>query len=388
MAAMFDKRPTYDIASDQVASHVTPLNVGDLALPFEARDQDGRMLLSSEDHISGQHMILVFLNTAEREQSIQVLKSFADKRKQLSQQEATVIAISSTSNAKYNAVIKEESGFHWPILGDAAGSIFAQYGIHKCHGQAYRIVLITPFRQIRCWHDSNTDLVQAVEDIMDKAKVEVPEDNQKWFPCHAPVLIIPNVLSPEECKQLIDHFENQGPMKVARFDQSAEPGGFKMPIYEHNRQDRVDHIIREKKWTNLIDQRIGSRINPMIKMAFSVDINNREDLHVARYFGERGGNQMGHRDNTGPTVSYRRFALSMNLNDDFEGGEVVFKEFNNHGYRAAPGTALIFSSSLLHEVMETTDGTRYNLISHLFYTPPKQPQQRQPVSYAQPMSYR
>ena len=36
------------------------------------------------------------------------------------------------------------------------------------------------------------------------------------------------------------------------------------------------------------------------------------------------------------------------------------------GYRAPAGTAMVFSSSLLHEVLETTKGVRYNLISHLF----------------------
>lgn len=56
----------------------------------------------------------------------------------------------------------------------------------------------------------------------------------------------------------------------------------------------------------------------------------------------------------------------MSLNEDYECGGVVFKEFSPRPYRGAAGTALIFSSSLLHEVQETASGTRYNLISHLF----------------------
>ena len=104
----------------------------------------------------------------------------------------------------------------------------------------------------------------------------------------------------------------------------------------------------------------------MIKKAFAVDITRHEDLHIARYVGERGGNKMGHRDNTSPATSYRRFALSMPLNDDYEGGEIVFREYSPRGYRPDPGTAIIFSSSLLHEVLETTKGVRYNLISHLY----------------------
>ena len=104
----------------------------------------------------------------------------------------------------------------------------------------------------------------------------------------------------------------------------------------------------------------------MIKKAFAFDVTRREDLHIARYEGERSGNEMGHRDNVSAATAYRRFALSMNLNDDYEGGEVVFREFSDDGYRGPPGSALIFSSSLLHEVLETTSGVRYTLISHLF----------------------
>ncbi len=56
----------------------------------------------------------------------------------------------------------------------------------------------------------------------------------------------------------------------------------------------------------------------------------------------------------------------MSLNEEFEGGEIVFKEFSPRGYRPPAGTAMVFSSSLLHEVQETTKGIRYNLISHFF----------------------
>ncbi len=56
----------------------------------------------------------------------------------------------------------------------------------------------------------------------------------------------------------------------------------------------------------------------------------------------------------------------MSLNEDYDGGGVAFKEFSPKRYRVPAGTAMVFSSSLLHEVQETTAGVRYNLISHLF----------------------
>lgn len=75
---------------------------------------------------------------------------------------------------------------------------------------------------------------------------------------------------------------------------------------------------------------------------------------------------MGHRDNTSAAASYRRFALTVPLNDDYEGGEIVFREYSPRGYRPEPGTAVVFSSSLLHEILETAKGVRYALITHFY----------------------
>ena len=40
--------------------------------------------------------------------------------------------------------------------------------------------------------------------------------------------------------------------------------------------------------------------------------------------------------------------MSLNLNEDYEGGCIRFPEYGNMLYKPEPGAALIFSSSLLH----------------------------------------
>ena len=68
-----------------------------------------------------------------------------------------------------------------------------------------------------------------------------------------------------------------------------------------------------------------------------------------------------HRDNGAPTTADRAFAVSLNLNDDFEGGELVFPEYA--GVRVSPpaGGAAVFSCSLLHQVLPVTRGRRFVL---------------------------
>ena len=357
---------TYETAADQIGTYVQALWPGSLALPFEIRDEDGRRLGSADDHLSGKSMVLIFLNDVSESVAEPVLKAFATKRDGFDQFNATAVAVSSTSNAAHNQKLKQSSGFPWSIAGDSTGAVFASYGLHKKNDTAIRIVLLTPFRQVRVWFDTPDDIIETVDVIMNVLQNTEAAVEARWAPPHAPILMIPNVLSREECGALIETFEKGGPLMVRPPRPGEIEGDYKIPVYEHDRQDRVDQIIKDQQTLEFLDERLWGRITPMIQKAFAFEVTRREDLHIARYVGERGGYTMGHRDNTSAATAYRRFALSMSLNDDFEGGEIVFKEFSPRGYRPEAGTAMVFSSSLLHEVQETTSGTRYNLISHLF----------------------
>jgi predicted 2-oxoglutarate/Fe(II)-dependent dioxygenase YbiX len=87
---------------------------------------------------------------------------------------------------------------------------------------------------------------------------------------------------------------------------------------------------------------------------------------VARYDAETGGHFGPHRDDTGISVAHRRFAVSINLNADFDGGEISFPEYSPLTFKAAPGTAIVFSASILHQVSQVTRGRRYVFLTFLF----------------------
>jgi predicted 2-oxoglutarate/Fe(II)-dependent dioxygenase YbiX len=88
---------------------------------------------------------------------------------------------------------------------------------------------------------------------------------------------------------------------------------------------------------------------------------------VGGYDETSGGWFRRHRDNTTPMTANRQFAVSLNLNgsDEYEGGEVRFPEFGRALYRPTAGGALVFSCSLLHEVVPITRGRRIGLFSFL-----------------------
>ena len=141
----------------------------------------------------------------------------------------------------------------------------------------------------------------------------------------------------------------------------------KMRIPDQGRQDRVDHWVVEIETQDFISNRLKNRLFPAIKQAFNYDITRHERYRIARYEGKRGGEKIGHRDNNEASVAHRRFAVTINLNTEFyEGAELKFPEFSSKLYKPKTGSAIVFSCSLLHEVIEMRNGSRFALLGFLF----------------------
>jgi predicted 2-oxoglutarate/Fe(II)-dependent dioxygenase YbiX len=58
--------------------------------------------------------------------------------------------------------------------------------------------------------------------------------------------------------------------------------------------------------------------------------------------------------------------VTINLNDDYDGGDLRFPEFGSRRYRGPVGAAVVFSCALLHEVTPMTRGVRYATLPFLY----------------------
>jgi predicted 2-oxoglutarate/Fe(II)-dependent dioxygenase YbiX len=87
---------------------------------------------------------------------------------------------------------------------------------------------------------------------------------------------------------------------------------------------------------------------------------------VGCYTADDGGHFRPHRDNTTKGTAHRRFAVTINLNSDFEGGELSFPEYGPRSFKPPPGGAVVFSCSLLHTVSKVTRGKRYAFLPFLY----------------------
>tara|TARA_R110002073_G_scaffold43462_3_gene121011 strand:- start:6027 stop:7163 length:1137 start_codon:yes stop_codon:yes gene_type:complete len=363
-------RSSRERATDLLAPYITKPAPGDMVQNLECLDQTGRTVKLRSDYYSGRPLALVFMGAMNGAGTRAWLAQWAEAEPHIKAAGANLLIFTSGTEAALAIEVRSQLALGAAICGDANGAIMARFGLLRGRDLeddgGGQIVLITANGLIHSVTARSEDSVEETVSTLDALKAaETARANEAWIPGHAPILVIPNVLDPEDCAMLIKHYESTDGFRVDKpgpNDQSE----YKFAVQDYNRQDRIDHVLRNPDIVTHLDQRIHERIVPQVQKAFAFQVERREALHIARYNGRREGLQVGHRDNVHPGSQYRRFALSISLNSDYEGGELVFREYAGRGYRGEPGTAFIFSSSLLHEIEETTSGMRYNLISHLF----------------------
>ena len=180
---------------------------------------------------------------------------------------------------------------------------------------------------------------------------------------HAPVLIAPRIFEPPFCERLVALYREPG----------GAPSGFMREIDgvttlmmndQHKRRSDVmvvDEAIRQQ-----VLARLMRRLIPQIEKAFHFRPTRIERYLVARYDAGTGGFFRPHRDNTTRGTAHRRFAVSINLNGDYEGGHLRFPEFGDRTYRPPPGGACVFSCSILHEATPVTRGERFAFLPFLY----------------------
>jgi predicted 2-oxoglutarate/Fe(II)-dependent dioxygenase YbiX len=240
----------------------------------------------------------------------------------------------------------------FPVLADVEGQIPAFLGLGKLAGP---LTLITgPDLRVR-------DMIAGpASEHAEKAVLRCAELARpaEYAPVarQAPVLLIENVLSPEYCDRLIRFWDSQ--KKVYGIVGTAKGG---IQTYDTTIKRRTDVAVEDPAVRGELETLIQRRVLSEIKKAFHFVVRSGETMKIGCYEAEQEGFFHAHRDNNDPAVAHRRFAMSLNLNDAFEGCAVRFPEFPGAEYRPRVGEALVFSCSLLHEVLPVTKGRRFGL---------------------------
>ena len=305
--------------------------------------------------VGGRYVLLAFLPPPSPERDA-ALAQIAAHRDRLRDDEVLAFGVL-PDEASFRRVADAANGLRW--FGDWKGEIRRLYGAAGADGQVRpEWVLIDPSLRILTGGPL-ADIAAAFAAL----RALGPAEGHAGAPVHAPVLIVPRVLEPGFCRELIALYDQIGgtPSGVMR-----QIGGKTVGVLD-DFKSRSDATIPEGSLVEGLRSRIAARLAPEIMKAFQFRVTRIERFIVACYDAQDGGYFRPHRDNTTPATAHRKFAVSINLNaEEFEGGDLRFPEFGSRTYRPPTGGAVVFSCSLLHEATPVTRGRRYATLPFLY----------------------
>jgi peroxiredoxin len=188
-------------------------------------------------------------------------------------------------------------------------------------------------------------------------------DDAAGVPLTAPALIVPRVFDFELCDFLIEVYDKLGG-KDSGFLFDSEGATSTVIDYRLKRRNDLNILVPEVR--DLIRDQIVRRLVPAIDRFFQFSPTRMDRYIVACYDSAIGGHFHRHRDNVNVGAQHRRFAVTVNLNKDYDGCDLVFPEFGRRTYRAPAGGAIVFSCGALHQVTPVTRGKRYAFLAFLY----------------------
>jgi peroxiredoxin/predicted 2-oxoglutarate/Fe(II)-dependent dioxygenase YbiX len=349
------------------------LECGDRIASFILPDQDGDPATPVADEVAGKPALLVFeCGTGDDDGASYAneLMAMRDHTKAIMDNGATVFAITRRGVAE-NKRLHAEHDLPFQILSDSDGTVFKACGLEPVPPGCPTVTLVVDpnFRAVRAIGGgaAGSHAPRALAELVQLEK----EYRRTQIGTHPPVLVLPRALTPEDCARLIEVWRQ--PATVWETDgmhcegYAVEKGDFKVRNESYGRVLQL--VVRNPQVQQYLDTKLRRRILPEISKAFQTTVAKREDYRIAGYDAAEGGSLPAHRDNPTPETQQRRFTMSVTLNaEEYTGGALRFPEYGGHEYLVPTGAAVVWSCSLLHEVLPVTAGQRFILGTHLFGT--------------------
>jgi predicted 2-oxoglutarate/Fe(II)-dependent dioxygenase YbiX len=171
------------------------------------------------------------------------------------------------------------------------------------------------------------------------------------------------VFEPGFCERLIATYDAAGGQDSGFM---RDVDGRTQLINDHTHKRRKDHTLTDPLLIEATRALFIRRVVPEIAKVHQFAASRMERYLVSCYAAEDAAHFAPHRDNTTVGTAHRRFAVSVNLNADYDGGEISFPEYGPRSFKAPIGGAVVFSCSLLHTVSRVTRGKRYAFLPFLY----------------------
>jgi hypothetical protein len=244
------------------------------------------------------------------------------------------------------------------FITDYDGELSRRYGA----GEKPRTIVLDPM--LRAVADIPWDYPQGhARSVCDVLRSLPSVNDSAGVPLTAPVLIVPRIFDFALCDFLVDFYRKFGG-KDSGFLFDSE--GKTATVVDYRVKRRSDLLLAAPQLRDVIRSQVVRRLLPAVEQFFQYQATRMDRYIVACYDSEVGGHFYRHRDNVNAGAQHRRFAVTINLNKDYDGCDLVFPEFGGRAYRAPHGGAVVFSCGALHQVTPITRGRRYAFLAFLY----------------------
>ena len=324
--------------------------------PFFAAATDG-VERYSLDVAAGRWIVLMFFGTAGQEATAEGLAKAIARRELFNGRDAAFFGVSvDPADRSHRGLANSDPGvrFFW----DFDLAVSRLYGLADADNLQPGLFLIDPAFRI-----AMSAPIDATDLVLDRLAQELAAAPGPADAPFAPVLTLPRIFEPEFCEALVKFYRLGG----------ATPSGFAKDVDGQTVQQidpflkrRSDVFIEDQQVLDAIRTRLETRLFPMVRRALGWQPQYVERYLICRYGDEQEGFFSRHRDDSTAGTAHRRFAVSLNLNDGYEGGDLSFPEFGPRLYRPPLGGATVFACGLLHEATPVTKGERFVFVPFLY----------------------
>jgi peroxiredoxin len=341
-------------------THTLPgLDVGDFIPQTALIDPLGKpTMFHTQDH-AGHRLVLFLYRSAQSPAVAGELSGFREVAAQFAATGVKVFAVSAEPAAT-NGATAATHDLPFPILSDSTSELLARFALPAQGGAT---IVADANLQIVAVIDTRETASQA-QQALTLCRADSGGDLSAAAPRHAPVLVVPRIFDPLFCTRLIEVWR-RGEKRENETSRGAAGTADYRARSDSDVKRRSDVLIPEgSNDLNLqIRDRLLRRVVPEIVKCFQSPVRSYEVARIGCYDATTGGYFRRHRDDVGDPAKPRRFALSVNLSEDFEGGGLTFPEYSQQYYRPATGGGVVFSCNLLHEAMPVTRGRRFGLFT-------------------------
>ena len=319
----------------------------------------GQQVGADFDKAGGRHVLLLFFGTAAHPMCEAALGAllrdaalFADGRAAM-----LGVTIDPRDAAHAQVVALQRVGMH--VFVDADHRVSERYGAIEASASGLALkpywLLLDPALRV-----TGLFPLQAAQEAIAALRQQIDTPS---IDAAAPALVLPHIIDASFAADLVALHARTGGTESGVM---RHVNGRTIEVQNHAVKRRRDLVIEDEAMRRYLHGSIMRRLVPMIERCFQYRPTEVERYLVSCYDARDRAHFAPHRDNTTPATAHRRFAVTINLNDDYDGGDLRFPEFGSRTYRAPRCGAIVFSCSLLHEVTRMTAGRRYATLPFLY----------------------